>query len=62
MTFTEVQLRQFRRYVKVQRSNRYNMLTPQAAQAAGLTREEMFFIMDNYDELERAAAKLEPAK
>ena len=63
MTFTDTQLRQFARYVHVQRSGRYNMFDPRAASAACLTKEQMCFIMENYDELERAAKETnrEPA-
>lgn len=56
--FTVDQLAKFQRYVKVQRSNRFNMLDPRAAQAAQLTRDEMVFIMDNYEALERANANV----
>jgi len=55
MTFTAQQIKNFRAFVKVQKSNRYNMLDPRAAQAAGLTADEMVFVMDNYDALEAAA-------
>lgn len=54
-TFSAQELKNFRAYVKVQKSNRYNMLDARAAQAAGLTRGEMVFVMDNYDALEAAA-------
>lgn len=54
-TFTAQELKNFRAYVKVQRSQRFNMLDPRAAQAAGLTREEVVFIIDNYAALEAAA-------
>lgn len=54
-TFTAQELKNFRAYVKVQRSQRFNMLDPRAAQAAGLTREEVVFIIANYAALEAAA-------
>ena len=56
-TFTDKQLADFAAYVRVQESNRYNMFDPRAAQAAGLTRDEMVFVMDNYEALEAASKK-----
>jgi hypothetical protein len=67
MNYTQEQrlemLRQFARYVRVQRSGRYNMFDSRAASAACLTKEQMCFIMEHYDELERAAKEAghEPA-
>ena len=52
---TDARLLAFARYVKVQRSGRFNMLDPRARQAASLTEEEHVFILDNYEALEQAA-------
>lgn len=48
-TPTEQQLKDFRAYVKVQESNRHNMLTAAAIQATGLGRERHLFVIENYD-------------
>jgi hypothetical protein len=55
MKFTDEQIKAFRAYVKVQRSGRYNMLTPQAQRATGLAEKMYFFIMENYEALQKAA-------
>ena len=54
-TFTPAQMECFRRYVIVQKSNRYNMLTPAAVRATGMSKEEHFFVIENYDALAAAA-------
>ena len=55
MNFTEEQLRAFHRYVKVQKTNRFNMLDPRAASAASLSRDEMVFCMEHYKALAAAS-------
>jgi hypothetical protein len=57
--FTPQHIADFKAYRRVQRSNRYNMLSQarQAATAAGLTREEYFFVLDNYEELAKLAGE-----
>lgn len=55
--FTDQQIKNFRAYVKVQRSNRYNMITPQARRATGLERDDYVFVMENYEALEAQAAE-----
>lgn len=50
--FTGAEVNAFLAYVKVQKSSRFNMLDPGAAIAAGLSREQMVFVMDNYEALE----------
>lgn len=51
-TPTKQELKDFRAYVKVQRSNQYNMLTPAAMQATGLDRGRYQFVIINYDWLD----------
>lgn len=41
----------FRRYVRTQHAGRFNMLSPEAAASASLTREEHVAILDHYDYL-----------
>jgi hypothetical protein len=48
-TPTKQELKDFRAYVKVQRSNQYNMLTPDAIQATGLGKERHMHVITNYD-------------
>jgi hypothetical protein len=52
-TFTVKQLADFRRFRKLQRTGRYNMASPAAAAALGLTKEEHLFVIENYDALEK---------
>jgi hypothetical protein len=49
--FSPQEVNWFLAYVKVQMSNRFNMLDPRAASAAGLMREQMVFVMENYTAL-----------
>lgn len=55
-TFTPKQARDFRAYVRVQKSGRYNMLDPQARKATGLSQEEFVFVLNNYGELSNFVA------
>lgn len=57
LTFTPKQLADFEAYVRVQKSNRFNMLDPRAAVQAGLSRDQMVFVMENYKALAKAAEK-----
>lgn len=56
MNFTPEQLKDFARYVRVQQSGRYNMLSPNATAATGLSRDRYLFVLEHYDQLEAAAA------
>ena len=55
--FTPEQIDNFRAYVRVQKSNLFNMLTHanRAMNAASLVKEEYFFVINNYDALSAAA-------
>ena len=53
--FTFVQLADFAAYEEVRAAGRYNMFSPQARSAAGLSRDEYAFVMKNYSELKAAA-------
>lgn len=53
--FTKAQLDNFEKYRKVQRSSKYNMLSPQAIRASGLNDNDYVFCIDNYDALATAA-------
>lgn len=55
--FTKQQIAAFRSYVRVQKSCRWNMSDPAARIATGLSGERYGFVMDNYEQLEKAAAK-----
>lgn len=52
--FTDKQIENFTKYKSVQEEGLYNMLSPQAAEAAGLTKEEHIFVMQHYSELQDA--------
>lgn len=53
--FTPEQLADFKAYVEVQKSSRFNMFDPRARQAAGISRESLVFCMENYEALKQAA-------
>ena len=55
--FTPEQLRQFRRYEQVRAGGRFNMFDPRARAATGLSGDEYFFVIDNYDALRAEASK-----
>lgn len=55
--FTAQQLLDFQAYVRVQKSNRYNMFDSRAMQAASLERDEFLFVMENYDALRAASGE-----
>lgn len=55
--FTAEQLRWFIAYREVQRGGRYNMLSPKARIAAGLSVDEYGFVLDHYEALAEAAQK-----
>lgn len=55
MNFTPEQLKDFARYVRVQKVGRYNMLSPGARAATGLSEDRYMFVLENYEQLEAAA-------
>ena len=57
MEFTDQQLKNFARYVRVQMGGRYNMFDPRARAATGLSQDEYTFIIKNYSELKEASEK-----
>lgn len=46
--FTERQIQDYVAFDKVRSGGRYNMFDPRARTAAGLSREEMVFVMKNF--------------
>jgi hypothetical protein len=56
MIFTEKQLEYFDRYVRVQKSGKFNMLTDsrRAQAAARLSRDAYWFVVENYSALSDA--------
>ena len=57
MEFTEQQLKNFAKYVRVQMGGRYNMFDPGAIRATGMDRDEYLFVMENYSALKEASEK-----
>jgi hypothetical protein len=57
MTFTFIQIANWRRYEKVRRGGRWNMFSKQASAATGLSEEDYLFCMNHYSELKYAAEK-----
>ena len=51
MEFTNQQLQNFKKYVRVQMGGRYNMFDPRARAATGMDEDEYIFVMDNYSAL-----------
>ena len=48
-TPTGQELKDFRAFVKVQKSGKHNMLSPGAQRAVGIDRDRMLFVIENYD-------------
>ncbi len=57
MEFTNQQLQNFKKYVRVQMSGRYNMFDSRARAATGMDKDEYIFVMENYDALKKASEK-----
>lgn len=57
MEFTNQQLQNFKKYVRVQMGGRYNMFDPRARAATGMDKDEYVFVMENYDKLKEASKK-----
>ena len=57
MEFTNQQLQNFKKYVRVQMGGRYNMFDPRAMAATGMDKDEYIFVMENYDKLKEASKK-----
>ncbi|NDD52427.1 hypothetical protein EBZ39_00865 [bacterium] len=55
MDYTKKQINQFKSYEIIRTSGVYNMFSPQARLASGLTKEEYLFVMKNYSELKEAS-------
>jgi len=54
-TFTPQQISDWKKFEKVRKSGKYNMLFPQARAATGLNDKQYLFVMENFAELEEAA-------
>lgn len=57
MEFTNRQLKNFAKYVRVQMGGRYNMFDPRARAATGMDKDEYIFVMENYSALKEASEK-----
>jgi len=44
---------EFKKYCEIEKSGVFNMLSPQARQMVGLPQEKYFYILKNYEELEK---------
>lgn len=53
--FTQQQIEDFKVYDEVRQEGRYNMMSRQAAEATGLDRDRLLFVIVNYVELAQAA-------
>jgi hypothetical protein len=54
--FTDHQISDWKRFEKVRSGGKWNMFSPQALTATGLTKERFLFVMSNFEELELAAS------
>ena len=54
-TFSEFQIKQWRRYERVRTAGRYNMVDPRARLVTRLNSEDFLFILQNYSALKSAA-------
>ena len=57
MEFTNQQLQNFKKYVRVQMGGRYNMFDPRARAATGMDKAEYILVMENYSALKEASKK-----
>lgn len=59
MKFTEQQINNWKKFERVRKSGRFNMIMEAASAMAraGLHSSEYFFVMENFDALEKAAIK-----
>ena len=57
MEFTNQQLQNFKKYVRVQMGGRYNMFDPRAMAATGMEKEDYIFCMEHYEALKEASEK-----
>jgi len=62
MNFTELQLDHFAAFEGVRQVGRFNMLSADAMRCAGLTRDQMLFVLENHHALECAAAAAQEAR
>lgn len=53
--FTEKQIKNWKAYERVRKGGRWNMFSPQAQAATGLSKDEYLFVMKNFGALEDAA-------
>ena len=54
ITFTKKQLNNYKSYELIRKSGTYNMFSPQARLASGLSKDEYLFVMENYGDLKSA--------
>lgn len=53
-TYTDQQLSDWKRYEKVRKGGKWNMFSPQARAATGLSSERYSFVMEHFSELKDA--------
>lgn len=53
--FTQKQLANFHKYVKVQQKGKYNMVSHAAGRATGLPTDEYLFVLNHFSALKKAA-------
>ena len=57
---TDGHMQNFEQYLRVQRSGRWNMFSPQAIAASGLDRDEYLLVMTNYNLMWEKFQELNP--
>lgn len=53
-TYTDQQLSDWKRYEKVRKGGKWNMLFPQARAATGLSNDRYSFVIEHFSELKEA--------
>jgi hypothetical protein len=55
MNYTKQQINNYKSYESIRKAGLYNMFDSRARTAAGLTKDEYLFVMENYSELKEAS-------
>jgi len=50
-TFTDAQMANFKKWVKLQNTGRFNMLDPRARTAMSMSEEDHLFVLEHYEEM-----------
>jgi len=51
-TFTDAQMANFKKWVKLQNTGRFNMVDPRARSAMSMSEEDFDFVLEHYEQME----------